>query len=142
MSFGRLERKRAAEPMSAINMTPLIDVMLVLLIIFMIAAPLMTAALQLELPPRGEAAQAAGPQPLQIALDAEGHTWWNGERMAADALQQRLIALGRSQPEAELSLAIDQAVPYGRVAALLDQLQAAGLRRLAFAAGAPASSPP
>lgn len=139
--FGRLERKRAAEPMSAINMTPLIDVMLVLLIIFMIAAPLMTAALQLELPPRGEAAQTAASSPLSLALDAQGQAWWNGERIAPEALRERLIALGRSQPEAELQLAIDQSLPYGRVAALLDQLQAAGLRRLAFAAGAPASAP-
>ena len=121
-------------------MTPLIDVMLVLLIIFMVAAPLMTAALKLELPPSGAAAQASEePASLQLALDAKGQLFWNGEPLAPAAFKEKLAALGRSRPDAELQLAIDQTVPYGKVAALLDQLQAARLTRLAFAT-APAAA--
>jgi biopolymer transport protein ExbD len=68
--------------MSDINMTPLIDVMLVLMIIFMIAAPLMTAALKLELPPAGEATQGSEVDAsLQLALDARGELFWNGEAL-------------------------------------------------------------
>lgn len=140
MRLGRLERSRPQAPMSDINMTPLIDVMLVLMILFMIAAPLMTAALKLELPPPGESAQRdATEPPLQLALDAQGRLFWNGEALPASELRERLQSLGRERPDAELQLAIDQAVPYGRVAGLLDQLQAARLTRLAFATapGAP-----
>ncbi|WP_374661569.1 ExbD/TolR family protein [Inhella sp.] len=142
MSLGRLERARPAQPMSEINMTPLIDVMLVLLIIFMVAAPLMSAALKLELPSSGEAAQADQPPAAQqLALDAQGQLFWNGERVDPTALKPRLAALAAEQPEAEVQLAIDQAVPYGKVAALLDQLQAAKLTRLAFATAPKASAP-
>jgi biopolymer transport protein TolR len=140
MTFGRLERRSAAKPMSDINMTPLIDVMLVLLIIFMVAAPLMTAALKLDLPPSGSAAQPVADTPLQLALDAQGQAFWNGERIEAAALRDKLQQLGREQPDAELQLAIDRAVPYGRVAELLDALQAAKLSRVAFATAPAASS--
>ncbi|MFN7695330.1 MAG: ExbD/TolR family protein [Burkholderiales bacterium] len=141
MSFGRLERRSAAKPMSDINMTPLIDVMLVLLIIFMLAAPLMTSALKLDLPPAGSAAQAVTDTPLQLALDAKGQAFWNGEAIAPALLRERLLQLGKEQPDAELQLAIDQAVPYGRVAELLDALQAAKLSRVAFTTAPQASSP-
>ncbi len=133
MRLGRLERSRPQVPMSDINMTPLIDVMLVLMIIFMIAAPLMTAALKLELPPAGEATQGSEVDAsLQLALDARGELFWNGEALPATELKARLQRLARERPDAELQLAIDQAVPYGKVASLLDQLQAARLTRLAF----------
>lgn len=137
--FGRLERRAQAAPMSEINMTPLIDVMLVLLIIFMVAAPLMTAALKLELPPSGQAAQPVAEAPVQLALDAKGQMYWNGEPLPDPQVQAHIEQLGRDKPEAELQLAIDSAVPYGRVALLLDQLQAAKLTRLAFAT-APAAA--
>lgn len=139
--FGRLQRPTAPKAFSDINMTPLIDVMLVLLIIFMVAAPLMSAALKLELPPAGSAETRSEAAPLQLALDARGQLFWNGKIITDAALAAELSALGRSRPDAELQLAIDKAVPYGRVAALLDQLQAAKLSRVAFATAPAASSP-
>jgi biopolymer transport protein TolR len=144
MSFGRLpaqHRGPGARPMSDINMTPLIDVMLVLLVIFMVAAPLMTAALKLELPKSEAAAAPSGPAPVQLALDAGGQAFWDQQPVDPAALRERLQRLGREQPEAELLLAIDRRLPYGQVAALLDQLQAAGLTRVAFSTTPAASSP-
>ncbi len=142
MSLGRLRAAaRESRPMSDINMTPLIDVMLVLLIIFMVAAPLMSAALRLELPSSEAAEPGAATSPQQLALDAHGQAFWNGETVSATELRERLLRLGREQPEAELQLAIDKALPYGRVAELLDQLQAAKLSRVAFATAPAASSP-
>jgi biopolymer transport protein TolR len=137
--FGRLERPRATKPFSDINMTPLIDVMLVLLIIFMVAAPLMTAAIKLDLPSGGSTQAPEAAQTVQIALDANGQAFWNSEKLTPLQLNERLVELGRSRPDQELQLAIDQAVPYGRVAALLDALQAAKVTRVAFAT-APAAS--
>jgi biopolymer transport protein TolR len=141
MKFGRLEPSAASRPMSEINMTPLIDVMLVLLIIFMVAAPLMSAALKLDLPPSGTAAIPQQEPAQQLALDAQGQAFWNGKALAMPALRAELQRLGDSQPDAELQLAIDKAVPYGRVAELLDALQTAKLNRVAFATAPAASAP-
>ena len=141
MAFGRLERTTGPQPMSDINMTPLIDVMLVLLVIFMVAAPLMSAALHLDLPKADSAEATQGEGAVKITLDAQGRLYWNEQALAAAALKTRLLELGSRQPDAELQLAIDQAVTYGRVAELLDALQAAKLTRLAFVTASPASAP-
>jgi biopolymer transport protein TolR len=134
MAFGRLERSRGAPPMSDINMTPLIDVMLVLLVIFMITAPLMTSSLKLELP-KAESAQAAEapPSALQISLLTNGALYVGEERLEAEAFARRLKTLSERPGEPpEVHLRADQAVPYGRVAELIGQLQQAGLNRIAF----------
>lgn len=141
MSFGRLERRDPGAPMSDINMTPLIDVMLVLLVIFMVAAPLMSAALHLDLPKAESAEPTQGESAIKLALDAQGQLYWNEQALEAAALKTRLAELAGRQPDAELQLAIDQAVTYGRVAELLDALQAAKLTRLAFVTASPASAP-
>lgn len=135
MAFGRLERRESPKPMGEINMTPLIDVMLVLLVIFIIAAPLMSRALQLELP-KSEAATPTGQDSSFVALTltAQGELELDEQVLSAEQLRERLQALGRRQPETELRLRADQAQPYGRVAELIGWAQAAGLQRIAFVA--------
>jgi len=129
MAFGRLERNPGAQPMSDINMTPLIDVMLVLLVIFMITAPLMTSSLKLDLP-RTDAAQASDtPQFVSVALDREGRTFWGDE-----AVDAATFADARRNPQTEVQLRADKAVPYGRVAELIGVVQKAGLTRIGFVA--------
>jgi biopolymer transport protein TolR len=142
MSFGRLERRDMPPPMSEINMTPLIDVMLVLLVIFLVAAPLMGAALRLELPSATQADPTPVPGAQRIALDAKGVLLWNDKPIEARALQLALLALGRAKPDTEVQLSVDKAVPYGEVAAWLDVLQGAKLTRVAFVTAPAAASAP
>ncbi len=136
MPFGRLERNPGAQPMSDINMTPLIDVMLVLLVIFMITAPLMTSSLKLDLP-RTDAAQASDtPQFVSVALDRDGRTFWGDEAVDAATFAERVAAAARRNPQTEVQLRADKAVPYGRVAELIGVVQKAGLTRIGFVAEA------
>ena len=142
MSFGRLARRDAAPPMSDINMTPLIDVMLVLLVIFLVAAPLMGAALRLDLPTSTQAEPAPAEGTQRLAIDAEGRLFWNDQALAPAALTAQLKALGRAQPQAEVQLLADRAVPYGTVATWIDALQGAGLSRVAFVTAPQGASSP
>jgi len=132
MAFGRLERNPGAQPMSDINMTPLIDVMLVLLVIFMITAPLMTSSLKLDLP-RTDAAQASDtPLFVSVALDRDGRTFWGDEAVDAATFAERIAAAAKRNPQTEVQLRADKAVPYGRVAELIGVVQKAGLTRIGF----------
>jgi biopolymer transport protein ExbD/biopolymer transport protein TolR len=132
MPFGRLERTSGPTPMSDINMTPLIDVMLVLLVIFMITAPLMTTALKLELPKADAAPANELPQSISIGLDAAGQLFVGDERATREQLQARVKAAAAANRDAEVQLRADQAVPYGKVAELIGLVQQAGLNRIAF----------
>ena len=133
MAFGRLERTPGPQPMSDINMTPLIDVMLVLLVIFMITAPLMTSSLKLDLPKtdagaaerraavhRGRA-RRAGPALLRRRGGRRG-----------DASPRASPRPRAANPQTEVQLRADQSVPYGRVAELIGLVQKAGLTRIGF----------
>ena len=135
MAFGRLERTTGPQPMSDINMTPLIDVMLVLLVIFMITAPLMTSSLKLDLP-KSDAAQAGGtsPEALAVALTPDGALYLSDEKLDAEAFDARVAEAARRAPDIEVQLRADRSVPYGRVAELIGRLQKAGLNRIAFVA--------
>jgi len=132
MAFGRLERTPGAQPMSDINMTPLIDVMLVLLVIFMITAPLMTSSLKLDLPKTDAAQPSDTPQFISVALDREGRYFFGDEALAADAFAERVTAAAKRNAQTEVQLRADRGVPYGRVAELIGIVQKAGLTRIGF----------
>ena len=134
MAFGRLERNTGPQPMSDINMTPLIDVMLVLLVIFMITAPLMTSSLRLDLPKTDAAVPGDSPQFISVALDPQGRLFFGDDPLEADAFKARISEVARSNPQMEVQLRADKTVPYGRVAELIGMVQAAGLNRIAFVA--------
>jgi biopolymer transport protein TolR len=139
VSFGRLERPTGDKPMSEINVTPLVDVMLVLLVIFIIAAPFMASRLALELP-QAETPAATQPAPeafVSIDIDARGQVHWDGQPLELDALRQRLQATAKRDPTTELQLRADAAVPYGRMVQLIGLAQTAGLSRIGFVADTP-----
>jgi biopolymer transport protein ExbD/biopolymer transport protein TolR len=142
MAFGRLERNALPQPMSDINMTPLIDVMLVLLVIFMISAPLMTASLKLDLPKAEGATPSEAPSFLSVSLTTDGALYLSDEALEDAVFDARLRAAATAQPGLEVRLRADQAVPYGRVAALIGRLQQAGLNRIAFVTEAPGPATP
>ena len=136
MSFGRLERRPAPTPMSDINMTPLIDVMLVLLVIFIVAAPLMASSLQLDLPSTEGAKPTQAVQTLAIAIDAEGQVFLADEALSAADWKARITtavkAADQANPSTEVQLRADTRVPYGRVAELIGLVQDGGLSRIGF----------
>lgn len=141
MAFGRFDRAVGPRPMSDINMTPLIDVVLVLLVIFMITAPLMTSALKLELP-SAASAQPTDPSPfILVGLDAKGQRYL-GDKMVSEAdFTAGLNAAALQTPPPDVHLHADRNVPYGRVAELMGTLQKAGLTRIGFVTEPPSSAP-
>ena len=132
MAFGRLERNPGAKPMSDINMTPLIDVMLVLLVIFMITAPLMTSSLKLDLPKSDAGQPSEAPAFVTVAIDEQGRLFLDEQPLAQEALAQRLADAGRANPQLEVQLRADRRVPYGDVAQVIGLMQKAGLSRIGF----------
>ena len=137
MAFGRLERSARPAPMSDINMTPLIDVMLVLLVIFIITAPLMTSSLKLDLPKTDSATPNSAPSFIALAIDADGKLFFGDESLSPEALARRVAAAAKANPQLEVQLRADQKVAYGSVAALIAMIQKAGLNRIGFVTEAP-----
>ncbi|OIN91749.1 MAG: biopolymer transporter ExbD [Comamonadaceae bacterium CG1_02_60_18] len=134
MSFGRLDHCSGSQPMSDINMTPLIDVMLVLVVIFILTAPLLASSIQLDLP-RSQAAQAgSAPAAVALVVDAAGVTYIDDQPVSAEVLAQRLQAAHQRAPDTEVQLRADQTVPYGRIVEVMGVAQQAGLSRIAFVA--------
>jgi biopolymer transport protein TolR len=132
MAFGRLERNPGSRPMSDINMTPLIDVMLVLLVIFMITAPLMTSSLKLDLP-RAEGAKPTDAQQfVTLAIDPQGRFFWGDEQVSIDTLRLRVREAAVRNPATEVQLRADKTVTYGRVTELIGVVQEGGLSRVGF----------
>ncbi|MFM8692007.1 MAG: ExbD/TolR family protein [Limnohabitans sp.] len=134
MAFGRLERRTATPPMSEINVTPLVDVMLVLLVIFMLTAPLLTSAIRLDLPQAEGLQSGEAPLAVNVALDAKGQLFFNDQPVDAAGLAQQFEATARRSRETEVQLRVDEAVPYGQVVALMGAAQKAGLSRIGFVA--------
>jgi biopolymer transport protein TolR len=137
MSFGRLEKPVRNRPMSEINVTPLVDVMLVLLVIFIITAPLMTSKLALELPkaqaPVAEKTQAPDAF-VSLNIDAKGQVYWDDEAVDTATVRERLAQAAKVDTATELRLRADTAVPYGQVVQLIGMAQAVGLSRIGFVA--------
>jgi len=138
MAFGRLERTPGPQPMSDINMTPLIDVMLVLLVIFMITAPLMTSSLKLDLPKTDAAQPADTPQFVSVAIDPQGKLYFGEEQLDVATFTARIVDAAKKNPQTEVQLRADKNVPYGQVAELIGIVQKAGLNRIGFVAEQPA----
>jgi len=140
MSFGRLERTPGPQPMSEINMTPLVDVMLVLVVIFIITAPLLVSAVKVDLPKADGAAALEAPKSIAITLDRSGQVYVDDQPLDAQAVSAALRRAAERQPDTEVRLRADAAVPYGRVVEVMGQAHLAGLHRIGFVADTTAAA--
>lgn len=136
MSFGRLERTHGSKPMSDINMTPLVDVMLVLVVIFIITAPLMTSAIKLDLPKTEAAKPVDAPKFVSIIVDKSGQIFLSDQVINLIQLTESLTKTAQLSIDTEVQLRADEAVPYGKVVEVMGVAQKAGLNRIGFVAEA------
>ena len=137
MAFGRLERTEGDPPISDINVTPLVDVMLVLVVIFIVTAPLLASAIRLDLP-RAEGTQAADAQRfLTVVLDRDGRVFLDDKPVDVPGLAERLAAAAKQNPDTEIQLRADTTVAYGRVVEVMGVAHKAGLTRIGFVAEPP-----
>ena len=133
MAFGMQDSSHDdGEVMNEINMTPLVDVMLVLLIIFIITVPVMKHAVNVELPTATSQPQDTKPETLQLSVDAQGAYFLNQSRVADGTLPQLLQAEAAKSPQPELHIRGDKAVRYEFVAQAMASAQQAGLRKIGF----------
>jgi biopolymer transport protein ExbD len=132
MAFASFDSKNASAPMAEINMVPLIDVMLVLLVIFIITAPLLTQAVKLELPKASSQVNDLRPEKIEFAIDAAGLLYWNGEVVSRAESAKRFGAEGKKPVQPEVHLRADQSVAYKFVAQTLADASKAGLTKVGF----------
>jgi biopolymer transport protein ExbD len=148
MAFGGFDsRGGPMQPMAEINTTPLVDVMLVLLVIFIITAPLLTHSIRLDLPTAQAPVSTDTPETITVSIDAQGALFWNNAPLAdTDALRARLAEAAPRRPQPELHLRADQQVRYQRLAEVMSAAQQAGIARIGFVTDprpvAPASPAP
>jgi biopolymer transport protein ExbD len=132
MAFGGLDKKSNGAPMAEINMTPLIDVMLVLLVIFIITAPLFTHAIRLDLPKVASQAARETPETITLSIDETGKLYWNDKPIAFEQMREQFVAEGQRATAPELHLRASRETRYEVIAQVMGAAQAAGLSKIGF----------
>ncbi|MFH0128980.1 ExbD/TolR family protein [Variovorax sp. VaC1] len=130
MAFGTQDEPD--EVMNEINMTPLVDVMLVLLIIFIITVPVMKHAVNIDLPRATSEPEQPKPQNILFSVTADGTYYWNEQKIEDSELPGRLAAEAAKEPQPELHIRGDKAVRYERVAKAMSEAREAGVRKIGF----------
>jgi biopolymer transport protein ExbD len=120
------------EVMSEINMTPLVDVMLVLLIIFIITVPVLTHSVKVDLPRADNSLNDIKPETVNLAVTAQGQIHWNETEVSLEELEQRLSAAAAQQPQPEIHIRGDRAADYEYVMKAMAAVQRAGILKLGF----------
>ncbi|MGA9421613.1 MAG: biopolymer transporter ExbD [Rhodanobacteraceae bacterium] len=125
-------------PMAEINVTPLVDVMLVLLIIFMITAPLMTHRIHIDLPQANPNVQNQNPpEPIDLAVKETGEIYWNDEPVTEAMLQAQLRVTAQKQPQPELQIRADKTTQYQLIATVMSDAKSAGMVKIGFITSSP-----
>ncbi|HYS65352.1 MAG TPA: biopolymer transporter ExbD [Paraburkholderia sp.] len=142
MAFGGLEKKQTAAPMAEINMTPLIDVMLVLLVIFIITAPLFTHAIRLDLPKVAAAPARQTPQTISLSIDAAGKLYWDSKPITLTQMRAQFAEAGKAAEQPEIHLRAERSTRYEVIAQVMGAAQQAGLERIGFVTDPPPAASP
>ncbi len=132
MGFGSFNSPQEPGPISDINVTPMVDIMLVLLIIFIISAPLFTHALQLDLPNASSKQVEEPVKPVKIAIDAKGLFYWQDKVVTKEVLMQHMAEAAKTEPQPELQLSADKSTRYEIIADIMSAAQEHGLSKLGF----------
>lgn len=142
MAFGGFNDNKQPAPMADINVTPMVDVMLVLLVIFIITAPLFTHAIKLDLPAAQSAPAPTEPSTISLSINGEGVIFWNSDPITQEALNNRLVIASKQQPQPQLQLRADKSTRYEVIAQVMAAAQTNGLTKLGFVTDVPAAAPP
>ncbi|MFT4172600.1 MAG: biopolymer transporter ExbD [Rhodocyclaceae bacterium] len=141
MAFGSFDSKNAAAPMAEINMVPLIDVMLVLLVIFIITAPLLSHAVRIDVPQATSSPVENDPAKIDLAIDADGKIFWNDAPVLLEDLPDRFASASKQEPQPELHLRADKATRYEVLAQIMADASRTGLKRIGFVSTPDAPAP-
>ncbi len=132
MAFGGFSQGDTARPMAEINMIPLIDVMLVLLVIFIVTAPLLTHAIRVDLPQATAQVSVSPPESINLTIDAQGKLYWDSEVIDKAELERRFVSIGVQDPQPQMRLRAERTTQYQVLAEVLALAQTTGVTRLAF----------
>ncbi len=132
MAFGGFNDNSHQAPMAEINVTPMVDVMLVLLVIFIITAPLFTHAVKLELPTAASAPAPDKPESITLSINAEGKLFWNNATVSLDELGTRFATAAQKKPQPELQLRADKSTRYEVIAQVMSAAQTNGMTKIGF----------
>ena len=132
MAFGSFSKSGESAPMAEINMVPLIDVMLVLLVIFIITAPLLTHAVKIELPKASSQPNTMQRETVQLGVKAGGEIYWNGQQVDSADLASRMAGAAKLEPQPEIHLRADRTTEYQKVAEVMAAAARAGLVKIGF----------
>jgi biopolymer transport protein TolR len=138
----RLRRRLRGRPMTEINVAPFVDVMLVLVVIFMIAAPLLTVGVPVDLPQAAVDPLNEEKEPLIVTVDAEGRVYLQESEIAQDVLIPRLVAVSEANPDLRVFVRGDRAINYGRVMEIMGLVSEAGFSKVALIAEVPIPGQP
>lgn len=132
MAIGSLNDKTASAPIAEINMVPLVDVMLVLLVIFIITAPLLTNAIKIDLPKAAATPNVATTAHVEFTIRKDGSLFWNGTPVTTDVLLERFAAAASQQPQPELHIHADRLAYFESITQVMSLAGKAGLQRIGF----------
>ncbi len=132
MAIGSFNQRRQQGPISDMNMVPMVDVMLVLLVIFIITAPLLTHAVKVDLPKASSATNITKPEHIQFGIRKDGTLFWNGQAVPLDSLPARFASEAKRDPQPELHIRADRQAYYELVAQVMSVATKAGIMRIGF----------